>query len=106
MKYSAKARLTLRLYRYHLPFALLVKFHSYPSTPKGGIKMPLKFLHFWRLMPKGEKVIGPKQKDRTTTHPYSNFQKLFHKGEEIISNFQKLFHKGRNYFSYKNPLDS
>jgi hypothetical protein len=36
-------------------------------------------------MPKGEKVIGPKQKDRTTTHPFSNFQKLFHKGEEIIS---------------------
>jgi hypothetical protein len=31
---------------------------------------------------KGEKLIGPKQKDRTTT-PF--FQKLFHKGEEIIS---------------------
>jgi hypothetical protein len=35
-------------------------------------------------MPNGEKLIGPKQKDRTTTH-FSNFQKLFHKGEEIIS---------------------
>jgi hypothetical protein len=36
-------------------------------------------------MPKGDKVIGLKQKNRTTTHPFSNFQKLFHKGEEIIS---------------------
>jgi hypothetical protein len=24
-------------------------------------------LHFWRLMPKGEKVLSPKQKDRITT---------------------------------------
>jgi hypothetical protein len=39
------------------------------------------FFVFWRLMPKGERLIGPKQKDRTTTH----FQKLFHKGEDIIS---------------------
>jgi hypothetical protein len=36
-------------------------------------------------MPKGEKLIGPKQKDRTITQPFSNFQKLFHKGDEIIS---------------------
>jgi hypothetical protein len=44
-------------------------------------------------MPKGEKLIGPMQKDHTT-HPFSKtisqrrrncFQKLFHKGEEIIS---------------------
>jgi hypothetical protein len=39
-------------------------------------------------MPKGENFIGPKQKDRTTiTAPpfFQNFQKLFHKKEEIIS---------------------
>jgi hypothetical protein len=42
-------------------------------------------------MPKGEKLIGPKQKDHTTTlfsqrgRNYSKcFQKLFHKGGEII----------------------
>jgi hypothetical protein len=23
-------------------------------------------LHFWRLMPKGDKLLSPKQKDRTT----------------------------------------
>jgi hypothetical protein len=39
-------------------------------------------------MPKGEKLIGPKQKDRTTTlfpHHHPIFQKLFHKGGENIS---------------------
>jgi hypothetical protein len=47
-------------------------------------------------MPKGKKVIGPKQKDRTTTHPFSNFQKVFHKGEEIISITKTLLtSKGR-----------
>jgi hypothetical protein len=30
-------------------------------------------LCFWRLMPNGEKVLSPKQKDRTT--PFQNFQK-------------------------------
>jgi hypothetical protein len=25
-----------------------------------------KVLHFWRLMPKGEKILSPKPKDRTT----------------------------------------
>jgi hypothetical protein len=43
-------------------------------------------------MPKGDKLIGPKQKDHTTTH----FQKLFHKGEEIISIAKSLLTaKGR-----------
>jgi hypothetical protein len=40
-------------------------------------------------MPKGEKLIGTEQKDRTTT--------LFSK---IVSQ------RGRNYSNYKNPLDS
>jgi hypothetical protein len=29
-------------------------------------------LHFWRLMPKGEKVLSPKQKDRTTKKFHQN----------------------------------
>jgi hypothetical protein len=33
-------------------------------------------LHFWRLMPKGEKVLSPKQKDRTTTIS-KNFEMKF-----------------------------
>jgi hypothetical protein len=55
-------------------------------------------------MPKGEKVLGPKQKDRTT-NSFENFQKLgrnyfnwylFHKREEIISNAKTLLTaKGR-----------
>jgi hypothetical protein len=55
-------------------------------------------------MPKGDKVIGPKQRDHTTTHPFSNFQKTFHKREEIISNFQKLFHKGEEIISITKTL--
>jgi hypothetical protein len=44
-------------------------------------------------MPKVGKLIGPKQKDCTTTH----FQKLFHKGEEIISIAKTLLTtKGRH----------
>jgi hypothetical protein len=40
-------------------------------------------LRFWRLMPKGEKILSPKQKDRTTT--ISNFFEIkdlvgIHKG--------------------------
>jgi hypothetical protein len=35
--------------------------------PKGGEnKKGSKVLRFWRLMPKGEKILSPKQKDRTT----------------------------------------
>jgi hypothetical protein len=49
-------------------------------------------------MPKGDKVIGPKQRDHTTTHPFSNFQKTFHKREEIISITKTLLTaKGRTY---------
>jgi hypothetical protein len=33
-------------------------------------------LHFWRLMPKGERVLSPKQKDRTTTIS-KNFEMKF-----------------------------
>jgi hypothetical protein len=47
-------------------------------------------------MPKGEKLLGPKQKDRTPTH-FKIFKKLFHKGEEIISIAKTLLiAKGRN----------
>jgi hypothetical protein len=39
-------------------------------------------------MPKGEKVIGPKQKDRTITHLFS----------------KTISQRGRNYFNYKTLL--
>jgi hypothetical protein len=29
-------------------------------------------LRFWRLMPKGEKILSPKQKDRTTIQNFKN----------------------------------
>jgi hypothetical protein len=43
-------------------------------------------LYFWRLMPKGEKVLSPKQKDRTTISEFSKIK------EEITSClFQLVF---------------
>jgi hypothetical protein len=60
-------------------------------SPKGGDNRPqrvriqrtLKILRFWRLMPKGENFIGPKQKDRAT-----------------IFNFKTISQKERNYFNW------
>jgi hypothetical protein len=44
-------------------------------------------LRFWRLMPKGEKVLSPKQKDRTTILKFSKTKgkKLFQLVFELIS---------------------
>jgi hypothetical protein len=87
-----------------------IKFHSYPLISKGGenrpqnerIKRPLKFLCFWRLMPKGEKVLGPKQKNRNTTIFKFKISLGFKISIGIIS-FSICF-KNENHF--KNPLDS
>jgi hypothetical protein len=87
MEYSAKTRLPLQLCRYHLSLVLLINFHSYPFYKGGENDRPHKFLRFRRLMPKGEKLIGPKQKDRTTT--------LFSKTISL---------KGRNYWKGKKLL--
>jgi hypothetical protein len=35
-----------------------------------------QILRFWRLMPKGEKVLSPKQKDRTTISNRTTISKL------------------------------
>jgi hypothetical protein len=58
-----------------------MNFHSYPFTKGRENNRPLRFLRFWHLIPKGDKLIGPKQKDRTTTLSYKNF---FQKRGEII----------------------
>jgi hypothetical protein len=52
-------------------------------------------LRFWRLMPKAEKVLSPKQKDRTTA--ISNFHKcLFQLVCEV--NFQLVSHLVFQFF--------
>jgi hypothetical protein len=44
--------------------------------PKGGENAKgSQVLRFWRLMPKGEKLLSPKQEDRTTT--ISKFSQMF-----------------------------
>jgi hypothetical protein len=46
-------------------------FHSYLLVPMGDkVLKGSQRLRFWRSMPKGEKILSPKQKDRTT-----NFKK-------------------------------
>jgi hypothetical protein len=68
---------------------ILCPTYELSSFHKGGESLrPLRFLHFWRLMAKGEKLLGPKQKDRTTTLFSNNF-----------------FKKEERIFKLQNPLD-
>jgi hypothetical protein len=63
-----------------------MNFHSYLFS-KGGEKFKVSdSLWFWRLMLKGERILGPKQKDRTTT--------LF---------LKTLSKRGRDYFHLQKP---
>ena len=72
--------------------------HSYLYYHLGGGIRPQKgrkmqkgsqVLRFWRLMPKGEKVLSPKQKDHTTILKIFKKQrkKLFQSVFELISKF-------------------
>jgi hypothetical protein len=81
-----KGKASTQLCRYHLYFALTHQppigmiFHSYSLFQRGRKFKGSQVLRFWRLMPKGEKVLSLKQKDRTT-----------------ILKFSKT--KGQNYFN-------
>jgi hypothetical protein len=80
---------------YPLPLLMLV----YPFTHvvggkvlgpiRGELKKGSQVLRFWRLMPKGEKVLSPKQKDHTTILKIFKKQrkKLFQSVFELISKF-------------------
>jgi hypothetical protein len=81
-------------------------FHSYTLITKREVAF--KVSSFLALNAKGEKVLGPKQKDRTTT--FSKIQKLFHKKEEIISigisfSFKNSLGIISSDICFKNPLD-
>jgi hypothetical protein len=75
MEFFGEDKASTPLYWYHLPFAVTP--HNSPnwynlslvSTCTNGEKVNRahKSLRFWRLMPKGEKVLAQKQKDRITT---------------------------------------
>jgi hypothetical protein len=87
MEYSAKARLPLQLCRYHLSFALLINFHSYPFTeggenrPKGGELKASRVSSFFVINAKGGETNRPKAKG---PHHHPVLQKLFHKGEKLF----------------------
>jgi hypothetical protein len=70
MEYTTKTRLPLHSNGIICPFAITphhsqigIIFHSYLLVPMGAkVKRALKSLRFWRLIPKGEKVLSPKAK--------------------------------------------
>jgi hypothetical protein len=101
MEYSAKARLPLQLCRCHLSFALLINSQLVGEKigPTGENSKGSQDSSFLAINAKGGEIIGPKQKDRTTT-PF--FQKLFHKKEEIIST-GIYFTKGKKSFQLQKP---
>jgi hypothetical protein len=81
MEYSAKTSLplqtltvSLNLWRYSTnsqwydPHSYLFHHLGEGIRPQRGRKFQKgsRSLRFWRLMPKGERVLSPKQKDRTT----------------------------------------
>jgi hypothetical protein len=74
MEYVTKTRLPLHSNGIIYPSSLLrslrigIIVHSYLLVPIGEkVNKGSQSLCFWRLMPKGEKLLSPKQKDRTTT---------------------------------------
>jgi hypothetical protein len=74
MEFLAKTRLPLQLWQYHLPFAGIPQTLNWYNIslifllPMGEkVLKGSQVLRFWRLMPKGEKIFSPKQKDRPTT---------------------------------------
>jgi hypothetical protein len=100
MEYSAKTSLPLYTFVYYLSFAGIppslkigIIFHSYLLVPMGEkVIRALQSLHFWRLMLKGNKVISPKQKDRTTTNVkiFKNFSNWY---LNVFDLFQLVFTK-------------
>jgi hypothetical protein len=76
----AKARLPLLLCRYHLSFALLLNFHSYPFR-KGEKRLGLSSFFVLALNAKGGEINKPKAKG---PHHQPIFKKHFQKRGEII----------------------
>jgi hypothetical protein len=73
MEYVTKTRLTLHSNGIVYPSSLLrslqigIIFTHISFTNGGESKKGSQSLRFWRLMPNEEKILSPKQKDRTTT---------------------------------------
>jgi hypothetical protein len=74
MEYVTKTRLPLHSNGIIYPSSLLrslrigIVLHSYLLVPMGRkYTKGSQSLCFWRLMPKGDKVLSTKQKDHTTT---------------------------------------
>jgi hypothetical protein len=88
-------------------------FHSYLFYHLGGNEKPQRgrkckkgsnVLHIWRLMPKGEKILSPKQKDRTTT--ISNFSKWWFNwiSQMFVFQFISMLIRSQNWYLLKTLL--
>jgi hypothetical protein len=109
MENLAKERLPLQLCRDHLSFALLINFKLVkPSLisflPKGENLKGSQDSLFLVINAKGGEFIGPKQKDRTTTH-FKIFKNYFTKRKKLFQ-LVSVSQKRTNHFNCKNPLDS
>jgi hypothetical protein len=78
----------------HITLQNGIIFNSYLLIPLGeNIKKGSQKSPFWRLMPKGEKILSPKQKNRTTNfknfrnNDLVGFHKSFSSWYLVISNF-------------------
>jgi hypothetical protein len=112
MEYSAKTTLPLNsigiihslpVFRIVLHFGIIFT-HIYLFAISEKVKrayISLTSIRFWRFMPKGEKELSPKQKDRTTTN-FKNlvfqfvFKVVFSNWYLIVDRFFKLVYPLQN----------
>jgi hypothetical protein len=81
MEYVTMTRLPLHSKRYHLSF-VATSFTPNWYNPSVFLLIPMEekikgsiVLRFWRFMPKGKKILSPKQKDRTAPPPFQKILK-------------------------------
>jgi hypothetical protein len=68
----------------------------FTCTDGGESNKGLSSLCFWRLLPKGEKILSPKQKDRTPPYFQNKvFIDVFHIGIHKMANSSISIFKGR-----------
>ena len=90
------------LCRYSANSLIGILFHSYFFYQWGRkYKKGSQSLCFWRLMPKGEKILSPKQKDRTTTN-FKIFNLVYI--QRFFNWYLNLFHIGKTLLNTKRRI--
>jgi hypothetical protein len=96
-----------------LPVSFILRRHSttlsigiifsliYTCTNGGESKKGSQRLRFWRLMPKGEKILSPKQKDRTTNFKKFRNEDLFGYHKSLFSNWYLVISNFFKWYIFK-----